>query len=88
MRILHSLFDWFRIVGTKPDKAYHAHSLQHFPHQAPSFRYRPEKQHRSIIALSVIRVCPGRRHAWIDSNVGVIRKPVGSFWLRSVDSGS
>jgi hypothetical protein len=24
---------------------------------------------------SIIRICPGRRHAWIQSPVGMIRKP-------------
>lgn len=31
---------------------------------------------RGALSLgSVIRVCPGRRHAWFESNIGPVRKP-------------
>jgi hypothetical protein len=31
---------------------------------------------RKAIVGSLIRVCPGRMHAWYESNVGPIRKPI------------
>lgn len=27
----------------------------------------------------ILRLCPGRRHAWVDSNIGIIRKPLDSL---------
>lgn len=44
-----------------------------FGHGAEVDRTRGSRPHLSI--GSVIRVCPGRRHAWFDSNIGPVRKP-------------
>lgn len=27
----------------------------------------------------IVRVCPGKRHAWIQSRVGLIRKPISAL---------
>jgi hypothetical protein len=29
-----------------------------------------------IVIESPVRVCPGRRHAWFNSNAGLVRKPI------------
>lgn len=31
---------------------------------------------KKVSLTGVVRVCPGGRHAWFASNVGVIRKPI------------
>ena len=34
-----------------------------------------QKKRKKVEMLQLIKVCPGGRHAWYHSNVGVIRKP-------------
>jgi hypothetical protein len=31
---------------------------------------------------SIERITPGKRHAWLNTNVGLIRKPLGSFTIK------
>jgi hypothetical protein len=33
------------------------------------------KEKVQVVIGKLIRVCPGKRHAWYESNVGNIRKP-------------
>jgi len=28
-----------------------------------------------IVLGDLVKVCPGKRHAWFNSNIGVVRKP-------------
>lgn len=31
---------------------------------------------------SIERITPGKRHAWLNTNVGLIRKPLGTFVIK------
>lgn len=33
---------------------------------------------RIAVVGDLVKVCPGKRHAWYNSNVGLIRKPINS----------
>lgn len=37
---------------------------------------RPRRLRRKVKVGAMLRLCPGGRHAWFDSNVGPVRKPV------------
>lgn len=40
-------------------------------------QYAPSSSMKApVVILSVVRLCPGKRHAWYNSPVGLIRKPV------------
>jgi hypothetical protein len=42
-------------------------------------KYVPAPRYRSTVRLGAkIRDCPGGHHAWYESNVGPIRKPLGA----------
>jgi ABC-type branched-subunit amino acid transport system ATPase component len=45
----------------------------------PLFGQRVIKRQRvkvGIIGPEAVKLCPGKRHAWFNSNVGLIRKPI------------
>lgn len=34
------------------------------------------KTKTKVIIGKLVRICPSKRHAWYQSNVGIIRKPI------------
>jgi ABC-type branched-subunit amino acid transport system ATPase component len=49
------------------------------PESKSFFKQRVIKRKRikvEIIGPKAVKLCPGKRHAWFNSNVGLIRKPI------------
>jgi len=82
---------WNNPFGRKPSKAPLPDMIKPVKFQpVVEHEYRPvtsggikvprQKKHvrvRSAVVLGrMIRVCPGRRHAWFESSMGMIRKPI------------
>lgn len=42
----------------------------------PRFRYPARRSRSRVSVTSIVRVCSGGRHAWFESNVGLVRKPI------------
>lgn len=42
----------------------------------PALSYLPKRKKTKVSLGNVISICPGGRHAWYNSNVGKIRKPI------------
>lgn len=46
-------------------------------HKHPSnVRIKVGKVKPTIEIGAVVKVCPGQRHAWFQSNIGLVRKPI------------
>lgn len=43
--------------------------------QLPKRKFAPARIFAKVKVGALVRVCPGNRHAWYESNVGFIRKP-------------
>ena len=84
MKLLQNIMRWFSKAKTEERGQSHYTSLQlKSIYNEPSFHARFRRQHQTVIALSILRLTPGKRHAWINSNVGIIRKPLGRFAVRN-----
>ena len=81
MKILQKLMTWF-YKATEREQSRYTSIQRKSVYNEPSFHVRLRKQKQTVIALSILRVTPGKRHAWINSNVGIIRKPLGRFAVR------
>ncbi len=51
--------------------------MSHLKVTKPLTKLSPSKWVGTVRIYDVVRMCPGGRHAWVESNVGVIRKPLG-----------
>jgi len=64
-----------KAVVRKPDHNY-AKALAIFDLFRSPFRYTPRRKWSRVSVSAISRICPGGRHAWFESNVGLIRKPI------------
>ncbi len=64
-----SLFDIFKRKEKKTDRP----MVFKHPIKAPAPVVVREKKKKAVLG-DLIRVTPGKRHAWYQSNVGIIRK--------------
>lgn len=37
------------------------------------------KKRERVFVYEILRITPGKRHAWVRTNIGILKKPLGEF---------
>lgn len=74
MNLLRKIFRWL----FRKKQPIQSSPVQHDPEvrQGPPINLLPSRHKRKVEIYKVFSITPGRRHAWVLTNIGVKRKPL------------